>query len=65
MINNEQISEEKMDEYFKQMLNKLKAKDPQFEDRIEFGKLLMKHINDLTPEERKRYDELNESLKEI
>lgn len=48
----------------KQTLERLKAKDPVFEQRIEFGKMLMRHIDDLTPAERKRYDELKEFLKD-
>jgi hypothetical protein len=43
-------------------LDKLKAKDPQFELNAEFGKLLMKHVDDFTPEERKRFKELEEIL---
>jgi hypothetical protein len=39
------------------LLEKFK-KDPQYELNLEFGKLLMKHINDFTPEERARYEEL-------
>lgn len=57
--------EKNMEEYFNNILSKLQAKDPQFEERIEFGKLLMKHINDFTLDERKRYDELKQSLKNI
>jgi hypothetical protein len=37
--------------------------DPQYELKLEFGMLLMKHINDFTPAERKRYDELKQILK--
>lgn len=43
--------------YFNKLLNKLKQ-DPLYEVRAELGKLLMIHIEDLTPEQRKRYDEL-------
>jgi succinate dehydrogenase flavin-adding protein (antitoxin of CptAB toxin-antitoxin module) len=39
------------------ILNKFKE-DPQFELKQEFGKFLMRHIDSLTVEERKRYDEL-------
>lgn len=44
------------------LLNRLKQ-DPQFELRQELGKMLFRHINSFTPEERKRYDELIELLK--
>lgn len=37
-------------------------KEPLAKEREEFGLMLMKHINDLTPEERKRYDELKQIL---
>jgi len=63
-MNNQEVKDE-INDYFNNLLAKLKAKDPQFEERIEFGKLLMKHIDDFTPDERKRYDELKETLKEI
>lgn len=36
--------------------------EPLAKEREEFGLMLMKHINDLTPEERKRYDELKQIL---
>ncbi len=54
-----------MESYFNDILDRLKSKDPQFELKIEFGKLLMKHIDDLTPDERKRYDELKLILKDF
>lgn len=47
-----------------QLLERLKQKDPMFNERVEFGKFLMRHIDDLTPAERARYDELNELLKQ-
>jgi hypothetical protein len=43
------------------LLNKLKQ-DPQFDIMQEYGKLLMRHIDTFTPDERKRYDELTEIL---
>lgn len=43
------------------MLNRLK-KQPNYELQAELGKLLMKHIDDLTPQERIRYDELKTIL---
>lgn len=39
-------------------------KDPKFELKQEFGQLLMIHIDDFTAEQRIRYDELKELLKE-
>lgn len=44
------------------LLDRLKQ-DPQFEMHQELGKMLFRHINSFTPEERKRYDELIELLK--
>jgi hypothetical protein len=46
------------------VLQKLKDADPQFDLNIEFGRLLMIHINDFTPEQRNRYDELKVILKQ-
>lgn len=43
-------------------LSELKAKDPQFDLKAELGQLLMKHIDDLTFEERMRYKELKRIL---
>jgi hypothetical protein len=54
-----------LNDYFNNLLAELRAKDPQFEERIEYGNLLMKHIDDFTPGERKRYYELKETLKDI
>lgn len=51
-----------LEAYYEKLLNKFKQ-DPQYELKLEFGKMLMKHIDDLTPTERKRYDELKEILK--
>ncbi len=36
--------------------------EPLAKEREEFGLMLMKHIDDLSPEERKRYDELKQIL---
>jgi muramoyltetrapeptide carboxypeptidase LdcA involved in peptidoglycan recycling len=46
----------------KAVVERLKAKNPDWDLHVEFGKLLMKHIDDFTDEERKRYDELKEIL---
>lgn len=48
---------EEQQDYFSKLLIKLK-KDPLFEQRQELGKFLIRHIDDLSPAERKRYDEL-------
>ena len=50
------------EEQAQKLLNKLKQ-DPNFELMQEYGRLLMKHINSFTPEERRRYDEFKELLK--
>ena len=52
-----EVTEEEMKEYMDRLLAKLKQ-DPQYEIRQELGKLLMKHIDDLTDKERERYEEL-------
>jgi hypothetical protein len=45
------------------LLAKLRAQ-PLAKEREELGTMLMKHINDLTPKERERYEELKVILKE-
>ncbi len=45
-----------------QRLLKRLQSEPLAEERQEFGKMLMRHIDDLTPKERKRYNELKELL---
>lgn len=39
-MNNQEVKDE-INDYFNNLIAKLRAKDPQFEERIEFGKLLM------------------------
>ncbi len=56
-------TEEEYEAYLEKLLNKFKQ-DPQYELKQELGKLLMRHIDSFSPEERKRYDELIEILKE-
>jgi DNA replication initiation complex subunit (GINS family) len=56
------MTKEPTERDFERLLNKLKQ-DPQFELKQELGVLCMKHIDSLTPEERKRYDELLQILK--
>lgn len=36
--------------------------EPLAKEREEFGRMLLRHINDLSPEERKRYHELEQIL---
>ena len=59
---NKEPSEQEMSNYLEKLINKFKL-DPQWELMQEFGKFLMRDINDLSVEERKRYDELKELLK--
>ena len=51
----------KIDDNLNNTYNRMK-KDPLFNENVEFGKLLMKHITDLTPSEKQRYDELREII---
>ena len=48
---------EQIEGYCQKLIAKLKQ-DPEYELMQEYGRLLMKHIDSFTPEERKRYDEL-------
>ncbi len=57
-----QPSEEELKNYYDKLLEKFK-KDPQYELKQEFGRMLMKHIDDFTTEELTRYNELKELLK--
>lgn len=50
-------TEQEIEDYCNKLITKFK-KDPNWELQQEFGQLLMIHINDFTPEQRKRYDEL-------
>ena len=43
------------------LLEKLQS-EPFAKERQEFGKMLMRHIDSFTPDERKRYNELNQIL---
>lgn len=47
-----------MKDPYEKLLNRLKANNPMFDLEVEFGQLLMKHIDNFTPVERARYDEL-------
>ena len=52
-----------IENYYQKLIDKFKQ-DENYELKLEFGKLLMKHINSFTIDERKRYDELKILLKE-
>jgi len=54
-------TEQELEDYCDKLLNKFKE-DPQYELKQEYGQLLMKHINDFTPEELIRYNELKQIL---
>ena len=56
-----QPTEQELEAYYDTLLTKFK-KDPQYELKQEFGRMLMRHIDSFTPAERKRYDELKEIL---
>lgn len=43
-------------------LQRLKAKDPLFDAKVELGQLLMRPVETLTEDERKRRDELAEQF---
>lgn len=46
-----------IEDYCQKLIKELK-KDPQYELRQELGRMLMRHIDSFTTEERARYDEL-------
>lgn len=50
-----------IEDYCQKLISKLK-KDPKWELQQEFGKMLMRHINSFTKEERIRYKELKRLL---
>ncbi len=50
-------TEEEIESYYIKLLAKFKQ-EPNYELQQEFGRLLMRHIDSFTPDERKRYDEL-------
>ena len=51
--------EQSMDRLLKRL-----REQPLAKEREEFGRMLFRHIDSFTPEERKRYDELKQILKE-
>lgn len=56
-------TEEEIETYCQNIISKLKQEDSQYELKVEFGKLLMIHIDDFTPSQRKRYEELKSQIK--
>jgi hypothetical protein len=50
-------TEAEIEAYYSKLIAKFK-KDPNWELQQEFGRLLMININDFTPEQHKRYNEL-------
>lgn len=56
-------TEQEMHDYFNKLKSKL-MQDPKWELRQELGKFLLRHIDDLSEQEKTRYDELLILLKE-
>ena len=54
---------EEMRAYYDKLLAKFKQ-DPYFDQKQEYGRLLMIHVNDFTPQQRIRFDELHDFLKD-
>ena len=59
----DKFTKEQYDDYCQKLLAKFKL-DPLYDLQQEFGKFLMRHIDDLSPDERKRYNELKKILSE-
>lgn len=51
-----------IEDYCQNLIKKLENENPDFELNVEYGKMLMRHIDSFTPDERKRYDELTSIL---
>lgn len=56
------MTREQVEASLRERLDRLKAMDPDFDLHVELGGLLLKHVDDFTPEEKKRHDELLEIL---
>lgn len=54
---------EQVEAYSQKLLAKFKL-DPYFDQKQEYGRLLMIHIDDFTPQQLLRYNELGEFLKD-
>jgi len=52
---------EQMEDYYQKLITKFK-KDPQYELQQEFGRMLLRHIDSFTDQERIRYEELKRLL---
>lgn len=52
---------EQMEDYYQKLITKFK-KDPQYELQQEFGRMLLRHIDSFTDQERIRYEELKSLL---
>ncbi len=49
---------EPTEEDFKKLHDRLRAKDPHFDLRVEYGGFLLKHVNDITDDEKLRMLEI-------
>jgi flagellar biogenesis protein FliO len=58
-----QQTEEEMEQYMQKLIEKFKQ-DPKWELQQDFGRMLMRHIDSFTNEERVRYEQLKELLKD-
>lgn len=54
-------SPEEVEKGLDKLLNRLK-KDPLFDEKLEFGNMLRRHIDDFSPEELLRYNELKKII---
>lgn len=55
-------TEQEKETYLDKLKAKIEAELPNPELSLEFGNMLMRHIDSFTPEERERYEELKEIL---
>jgi uncharacterized membrane-anchored protein YjiN (DUF445 family) len=54
---------EQIENYYQNLISKFKQ-DPKWELQQEFGRMLMLHIDDLSENQRARYEELKTLIKE-
>jgi len=54
---------EQIENYYQNLISKFKQ-DPKWELQQEFGRMLMLHIDDLSENQRARYEELKTLLKD-
>lgn len=57
------LTTEQIEDYYEKLISKFKQ-DPKWELKQEFGKMLMRNVNDFTIDERNRYKELKKLLNE-